>query len=265
MACCPRTFLPTAKWGNLNKYSLFLPFLWPSDSVSLQIRMVICMLLAVIQRFINAMVPVQLSNIMNTPSRDEEVGSSASRNGVLVYVVFQSLQGGRGLLNSLRSRIWNPVRQHSYRQLSIAVFEHGLDPSLDFHIHDKKNELLPALKDTEWITTPTLNHILFQFGPMVIDIVIALACFSVQFDAYFAFVAGILTAGYVKVTLRLADSRTKIRSQFVTATQRRNALENRLETSYFAIKYFKYFNADEDEKRAFDRGIDDYLEAEHQY
>lgn len=205
-----------ATWINIGAYSVFLPFLWPSKSRRLQVHALLCFLVIVAQRVMNLMVPIQMGHITNTLTRNTSAGMSISWNVILTYVVYRWLQGGQSLLSSLRSRLWTPVGHHIHKELSAAGFEHLLHLGWEFHLRDTKNEISPALGESDWIIA-LLDQVVFQCGPIVVDIIFALGYFWAEFDTYYAFVAGSLAGGYIIFAIRLLKGREVLRRQYIDA------------------------------------------------
>lgn len=52
-------------WEYLRGYAIFFPYLWPSKNRRLQVLMVICFVLVILQRVVNVLVPNQLGKIVN--------------------------------------------------------------------------------------------------------------------------------------------------------------------------------------------------------
>lgn len=52
-------------WEYLHGYTIFFPYLWPSKDRRLQVLMVICFVLVILQRGVNVLVPHQLGKIVN--------------------------------------------------------------------------------------------------------------------------------------------------------------------------------------------------------
>lgn len=220
----PTTMPSTSWWEYLSGYSLFFPYLWPSKSRRLQIVVVLCFFLLVLQRVVNVLVPNQVGIIIRKLSGDEGGKYHVPWLEIMLYVVFRWLQGGQGLLSSLRSTLWIPVGQYSYMELSTAAFEHVHGLSLDFHLGKKTGEVLSALSKGSSINT-FLEQVTFQVVPMLIDLCIAVGYFLVVFDAYYALVVGISTFGYLYVTIRMAQWRAEIRRRMVNASRQEDAVK----------------------------------------
>lgn len=220
----PTTMPSTSWWEYLSGYSLFFPYLWPSKSRRLQIVVVICFFILVLQRVVNVLVPHQVRVIIRKLPGEDGDKYQVPWVEILLYVVFRWLQGGQGLLSSLRSTLWIPVSQYSYMELSTAAFEHVHGLSLDFHLGKKTGEVLSALSKGSSINT-FLEQVTFQVVPMLIDLCIAVGYFLIVFDAYYALVVGISTFGYLYVTIRMAQWRAEIRRQMVNASRQEDAVK----------------------------------------
>lgn len=220
----PTTVPSTSWWEYISGYSLFFPYLWPSKSRRLQLIVVACFFLVVLQLVINVMVPIQIGRITNVLSGDTGEEFYIPWRGICIYVLFRWLQGNQGLIGSLRSFLWIPVGQYSYMELSTAAFEHVHSLSLDFHLGKKTGEVLSALSKGNSINT-FLEQFTFQVVPMLIDLCVAVGYFWIVFDVYYALVVAIVTFIYLYVTIRMAQWRAAIRRQMVNASRQEDAVK----------------------------------------
>ena len=219
----PTTTPSTNWWEYLSGYSLFFPYLWPSKSHRLQMVVVVCFGLLLLQRVVNILVPYQVGVITNILSRGEG-GFHIPWLEICLYIIYRWLQGNQGLIGSLRSALWIPVSQYSYLELSTAAFEHVHGLSLDFHLGKKTGEVLSALSKGSSINT-FLEQVTFQMVPMLVDLCVAVGYFLVVFDAYYALVIVIVNFFYLYVTVRLAQWRAEIRRQMVNASRQEDAVK----------------------------------------
>ena len=219
----PTTTPSTSWWEYLSGYSLFFPYLWPSKSRRLQIVVVFCFLLLILQRVVNILVPHQIGAITTILSREGD-DFRVPWFEICLYVFYRWLQGSQGLIGSLRSSLWIPVSQYSYMELSTAAFEHVHGLSLDFHLGKKTGEVLSALSKGSSINT-FLEQVTFQVVPMLIDLCVAVGYFLIAFDAYYALVVVIVNFFYLYVTIRMAQWRAEIRRQMVNASRQEDAVK----------------------------------------
>lgn len=220
----PTTVPSTSWWEYLSGYSLFFPYLWPSKSQKLQLVVVICFVLILLQRVVNVLVPYQVGVITDILSQEEGDHLQIPWFQICLYIFYRWLQGNQGLIGSLRSSLWIPVGQYSYMELSTAAFEHVHGLSLDFHLGKKTGEVLSALSKGNSINT-FLEQVTFQVVPMLIDLGVAIGYFMIAFDVYYALVVAIVTFCYLYVTIRLAQWRAEIRRQMVNASRQEDAVK----------------------------------------
>lgn len=220
----PETIPSTSWWEYLSGYSLFFPYLWPSKSRRLQVIVVICFGLIIVQRVINVLVPYQVGVITNILSGEDGESFRVPWFQICLYIFYRWLQGSQGLIGSLRSCLWIPVGQYSYMELSTAAFEHVHSLSLDFHLGKKTGEVLSALSKGNSINT-FLEQVTFQVLPMLIDLCVAVGYFLVAFDTYYALVVAVVTFLYLYVTIRMAQWRAEMRRQMVNASRQEDAVK----------------------------------------
>ncbi|KAL4763962.1 putative vacuolar ABC heavy metal transporter (Hmt1) [Aspergillus foveolatus] len=254
----PTTQPSTSWWEYLSGYSLFFPYLWPSKSRRLQLVVLVCFLLIILQRVVNVLVPLQVGIITNKLSHQGDE-FRVPWFEICLYILFRWLQGNQGLIGSLRSTLWIPVSQYSYMELSTAAFEHVHGLSLDFHLGKKTGEVLSALSKGSSINT-FLEQVTFQVVPMLVDLCVAIVYFLVALDAYYALVVTIVTFCYLYVTIRMAQWRAEIRRQMVNSSRQEDAVKNDSMVSYETVKYF---NAEEYEFGRYRGAVSDFQRAEY--
>jgi hypothetical protein len=216
-------------WEYIRGYSLFFPYLWPAKSLRLQITVVICFSLVMVQRLINVLVPNQVGVITDVLSGEDGEVFDIPWGAICLYIFYRLLQGNNGLLGAVRSTLWIPISQYSYQELSTAAFEHVHGLSLDFHLGKKTGEVLSALSKGNSINT-FLEQVTFQVFPMLIDLAVAIGYFLIVFDAYYALVVSIVTFAYLYLTIRLAQWRAEIRREMVNFSRTEDAVKYGIRT-----------------------------------
>jgi hypothetical protein len=208
-------------WEYIKGYHVFFPYLWPSKDRKLQLVVVACFLLVIAQRVVNVLVPDQVGSIVN---RLKDPSKGSPWTPIVIYIALRFLQGSNGVLGAARSALWIPVSQYSYRELSVAAFEHVHSLSLDFHLGKKTGEVLSALGKGSSINT-FLEQVTFSVVPMLIDLAVAIAYFMVRYDAYYALVIAVVTFWYIYLTIRMAQWRAEIRREMVNADREEDAVK----------------------------------------
>ncbi|CAI7582350.1 unnamed protein product [Penicillium palitans] len=249
---------PSTNWMEyLSGYSLFFPYLWPYKSVRLQVVVLICFAILIVQRAVNILVPYQVGVIADSLSTSDGT-LQVPWMPICLYIIYRWLQGSQGSLESVRSNLWISVSQYAYMELSTAAFEHVHNLGLDFHLGKKMGEVLSALTKGSSINT-FLEQVTFQVLPMFIDLAIAIGYFLVVFDVYYALAVAIMTFFYLYSTVKIASWRANMRRQMVNASRQEDAVKNDSLVSYETVKYF---NAEEYEFNRYRGAVSEYLSAE---
>lgn len=210
-------------WEYLKRYSLLFPYLWPSKDRRLQMMMILCLVIVVLQRGVNVLVPYQVGIITDQLSGDDGPVHMPWVS-VMLYILYRLLQGNNGLLGAVRSTAWIPISQYSYREISVASFEHVHGLSLDFHLGKKTGEVLSAMNKGSSINT-FLEQVTFNVVPMMVDLCVAIAYFLIAFDPYYALVITVVTFWYIYLTVRMATWRGDIRREMVNADREEDAVK----------------------------------------
>ncbi|KAI9049028.1 hypothetical protein LZ554_006876 [Drepanopeziza brunnea f. sp. 'monogermtubi'] len=159
--------------------------------------------------------------------------------------------GTGGILGAIRSVLWIPISQYSYRALTTASFEHVHSLSLDFHLGKRTGEVLSALSKGNAINN-FLEQITFQVLPMIFDLGVAIVYFGIAFDAYYALVVAMITFAYLYLTIRMARWRSTQRRAMTNLSREEDAVKNDSLTSYETVKYF---NAEEYEFNRYRKAV----------
>jgi len=243
-------------WEYLRGYTVFFPYLWPSKSRRLQILMIICFILMLLGRVVNVLVPHQLGKVTKILGQQRPLPWFQ----IALYITYRFLQGNMGLLGAIRSALWIPIGQYSYRALSTSSFEHVHSLSLDFHLGKKTGEVLSALSKGSSINN-FLEQVTFSVVPMLVDLGVAVGYFLIEFDAYYALIVAIVTFCYLYVTIRMAQWRADIRREMVNKSREEDAVKN---DSMIAYETVKYFNAEDYEFDRYRNAVKAYQRAEYQ-
>lgn len=253
------TTAPNRTWYEyLKGYSLFFPYLWPHKSLRLQLIVVACFGIVLLQRAVNIAVPLQMGTVTNKLSgKDGEKGMPWV--SISLLIAFRFLQGTSGILGAARSVLWIPISQYSYQALTTASFEHVHSLSLDFHLGKRTGEVLSALNKGNAINN-FLEQITFQVLPMIFDLGVAIVYFGYEFDAYYALVVSIITFSYLYLTIRMARWRAVQRREMTNLGREEEAVKNDSLTSYETVKYF---NAEEYEFNRYRSAVSAFQKMEY--
>jgi ATP-binding cassette, subfamily B, vacuolar membrane transporter HMT1/ACLQ len=228
---------PSVTWFQYIKgFWVLVPYLWPAKSRKLQLLALTSFALMISQRIINVFVPILTGMITDRLS-----GQSGEVQTPWLYITFfivcRWLQGQQGLLSAARTILWVPVEQYAYRSVSSAAFEHVHGLSAEFHTSKRTGELISALNKGSSINS-FLSYVVFNIGPMIFDLVLAVVVLTITFDVYLGLVVTIVTFLYVYVTIRLAQWRVALRRNATNAEREMESVKNDSLHSWDTVKYF---------------------------
>ncbi|OAA42054.1 heavy metal tolerance protein precursor [Cordyceps fumosorosea ARSEF 2679] len=196
-------------WEYVRGYSLFFPYLWPKDSVMLQLQVLVCFILVIIQRIVNIIVPNQIGEVvkqLNHAIKEVQDGQPLTME---LFPLRASLFLGllwilQGMLGPLRSLLWIPISQYSYRGLTTAAFNHVHSLSLDFHLSKRTGEVLSALNKGSSINS-FLEQVTFQVIPMLFDLILSISVFYYKFGPLYAQINLVDSCWYLYMTIKMAS------------------------------------------------------------
>ncbi|EME82738.1 ABC transporter, ABC-B family, HMT-ATM type [Pseudocercospora fijiensis CIRAD86] len=255
----PKSTPSRSWWEYIRAYAIFTPYIWPAKDRKLQINFVICFIIVFLQRGIQILVPIQVGRITDILAGGDNGVVYMPWLAIGLYVLYRLFQGGNGLLGAARQVLWIPIEQYSYRELSVAAFEHVHMLSLEFHLGKKTGEVLSALGKGASLNT-FLESVTFNVLPMLIDLGAAFVYFLVDFDAYYALVIAVVTFWYIYITIRMASWRAEIRRQATNASREEDAVKNDSMMSYETVKYF---NAEDYEFNRYREAVNKFQKAEY--
>ncbi|OSD01299.1 hypothetical protein PYCCODRAFT_1452858 [Trametes coccinea BRFM310] len=231
------------------------PYLWPSKSVALQFLAFLCVLIMIVGRVVNFLVPLVFAQLV----RVFEEGTQVSPWPYLgAYVGLRFLQASGGL-NALRDTLWIPVMQYSDREMSQLSFDHLLQLSFAFHARRKTGEVLRIL-DRGAAINHTFETLVFSILPTFFDIVIALVFFVIYFEWTLAVVIFFVMAAYVAASVVLTRWRTKLRRQMNDRDVVIRGIHTDCLLNYETVKYF---NGEQHEGERYREAIRQYQNLEY--
>lgn len=222
-------------WGYLKSFSIFLPYLWPSNNRFLQGCLAVMALGLVADRFINVLTPRQVGIL--TDKLTEYAGTGKLPWKEFLIWLGLRLIGGRSGYVVITDLAKYQVQLYSGIRISELAFKHVMGLSMEFHSNKDTGEILRSMQQAQSLTD-LIDLALFSIAPVFFDLVIALGFTTYLFNAYVAFI--LVVAGVVYVYLGIwftewirskrQNYRNKDREQFKTLTR---SIGNWETVSYF--------------------------------
>ncbi|CAE6522897.1 unnamed protein product [Rhizoctonia solani] len=232
-----------------------VPYLWPYKSVGLQLLAVLCLIILAAGRAVNALIPFQLSALIDTLSRE---GASRSVLPPLLWYVGLRFLGAQGGLASIRGLLWAPVIQYSNRSLSQLAFDHLLSLSLAWHTRRKTGEVLSIL-DRGAAVKQIFELLIFNLLPTVADTAIAVWIFFWYFGPGMSVFITFTMVMYVSLSAALTAQMTKLSRGMVGADVAARGIHTDSLLNYETVKYF---NGEAYEGRRYGEALARYQDSE---
>ncbi|PPQ99711.1 hypothetical protein CVT24_009694 [Panaeolus cyanescens] len=248
------SFEPT--WSELwRRLSRLSPYLWPKGNRWLQFLAFLCIVILILGRIVNVLMPLALKNLVAV-LEGQTAGSPWSY--LLFYVALRFLQGSGGL-SAIRDALWTPVLQYSDREMSMLSFNHLLNLSFAWHLRRKTGEVLRVL-DRGAAINRTFELILFNIVPTFVDMFLALALFCYYFKWVLALVIFFVMFAYVAASVILTQYRTRVRRQM----NERDVITRGIHTDCLLnYETVKYFGGEEHEAARYNEAIAEYQTLEY--
>uniref|UniRef100_A0A8R1I3J9 Uncharacterized protein n=1 Tax=Caenorhabditis japonica TaxID=281687 RepID=A0A8R1I3J9_CAEJA len=246
-------------WNNFSKkVVLVAPYIWPTKSFTLQLRVVFCLFLLIIGRLINVSLPILSKWIVDELATPESFQYSL----IFIATFLKFLQGNGamgGFLNTVRTYLWIPIQQYTTRELEVELFNHLHSLSLRWHLSRKTGQVLRVMDRGTSSVNNILNYILFNVVPTIADIVIAVIFFFAAFNAYFGIIVFATMALYLATTISITEWRTKYIRE---ANEMDNATSAIATDSLINYETVKYYGNERFEVNRFKKSIENYQHVE---
>jgi len=237
-----------------------VPYLWPKGEPAIKARVVFAMAFLFAAKLVAVATPLVYKAAVDKLTGEGDV-SAAWMLGMgaigltVAYGMARFLAVG---FQQLRDAVFAKVAQRALRALALETFRHIHALSLRYHITRKTGGLSRIMergvKGVEFL----LRFLLFNIGPLFLELFMVAAIFFVLFDAwYLAAVVGTITL-YVWFTFQVTEWRVKIRKQM--NDQDTDANQKAVD-SLLNFETVKYFGAEEREAARYDVSMKGYESA----
>ncbi|KAM3071158.1 hypothetical protein ACMFMF_007634 [Clarireedia jacksonii] len=205
-------------WTYAKGFSIFIPYLWPTNNIWLQLRAVLVALTLLASNVLNALVPIQFGRMVE--SLITYTQGDHSHNfwiSILLYSALRFITGG-ACLSTVRKWLWMPLEQYAYHTLSAKSHAHVMSLSSDFHDAKSSSEVFQAVHGGRSVRE-LLEMACFEIVPMFIDLAIAFAYFG-AYGPYMFLVLAVTSTTYLYVTAKLIAMRADHRRDLITTSRK---------------------------------------------
>ena len=245
----------------IKTFKLLLPYLWPKKRIDLRTRVSFAVVALVLAKIASVGTPLVLGEAVNSLTE-----LSAGIN--LFMLVPVALIVGYGVARiisftfvAIRDALFSKVSQHSIRQISLNMFKHLHNLSLQFHLNRQTGALAKYIdRGTKGIDF-LLRYVLFNVVPTFFEIFLVSGILFYLYGPWYAVVTLTTIGLYSYLTFQITEWRNVFRKRM---NQADNDISTKMIDSLLNFETVKYFNNETYEFNRLDKSLEDYELAANQ-
>ena len=243
---------PHDGWGTLRR---FLPYLWPSASPGLRLRIVLAVIFVLASMALSMSLAFFLKWAIDAMTLK---GPTALQLAMAWVVAFGAGRFGSVIFDNLRNIVFERDGQDATRRLAEDVFARLHRLSLRFHLARRTGEVTKVIeRGTKSIDT-MLYFLLFNIAPTIIQLIVVAVIFYNTFGWGLVAATAIAVVAYIALTRWITEWRTHLREKM-------NRLDgqalSRAVDSLLNYETVKYFAAEPREQARYAQATSAYAEA----
>lgn len=231
------------------------PFLWPAGRTDLKLRVVLAVASLILAKLASVAVPFLYRAAVD--SLTPVAGDAAA-----IVVVPVMLIVGYGVSRvmmlgfaQLRDGIFAKVSQHALRSLALQTFKHIHELSLQFHLDRHTGGLSRVIERGTKGVDFLLRYILFNIGPVIIEVVMVSAILYTLFDYRYLVATLSTVALFIGFTFVVTEWRTVHRRRMNESDTEANT---KAVDSLLNYETVKYFGTEAHEAQRYDKAMGRY-------
>ena len=245
----------------IKTFKLLLPYLWPKKRKDLRIRVSFAVVALVLAKIASVSTPLVLGSAVNSLS---ELSSGIN----LFMLVPIALVVGYGVTRviaftfvEIRDALFSKVSQHSIRQISLTMFQHLHNLSLQFHLNRQTGALAKYIdRGTKGIDF-LLRYVLFNIAPTFFEVFLVSGILFYLYGPWYAVVTLVTIGLYSFLTFKITEWRNVFRKRM---NQADNDVSTKMIDSLLNFETVKYFNNEAFEANRLDQSLEEYELAANQ-
>ena len=245
----------------IKTFKLLLPYLWPKERNDLKTRVCFAIVAMVLAQIASASTPLVLGGAVNSLTKL----SSGINLFMLVPIALIVAYGVARIISltfiAIRDALFSKVSQHSIRQISLNMFKHLHNLSLQFHLNRQTGALAKYIdRGTKGIDF-LLRYVLFSVVPTFFEIFLVSGILFYLYGPWYAVVTLTTIGLYSYLTFQITEWRNEIRKRMNKAD---NEVSTKMIDSLLNFETVKYFNNEAFEFNRLDKSLEDYELAANQ-
>jgi ABC-type transport system involved in Fe-S cluster assembly fused permease/ATPase subunit len=245
----------------IKTFKLLLPYLWPEKRKDLKIRVSFAVVALVLAKIASVSTPLVLGSAVNSLT-ELSLGINLF---LLVPIVLVVGYGATRVIAftfvEIRDALFSKVSQHSIRQISLTMFQHLHNLSLQFHLNRQTGALAKYIdRGTKGIDF-LLRYVLFNIVPTFFEVFLVSGILFYLYGPWYAVVTLITIGLYSYLTFVITEWRNVFRKRM---NQADNDVSTKMIDSLLNFETVKYFNNEDFEATRLDQSLEDYELAANQ-
>ena len=245
----------------IKTFKLLLPYLWPNERRDLRLRVSFAVIALVLAKIASVVTPLVLGASVNSLT---ELSSGIN----LFMLVPIALIVGYGIariisftFSEVRDALFSKVSQNSIRQISLNMFKHLHNLSLEFHLNRQTGALAKYIdRGTKGIDF-LLRYVLFSTVPTFFEIFLVSGILFYLYGPLYAVITLTTISFYFYLTFQITEWRNEFRKRMNKAD---NEVSTKMVDSLLNFETVKYFNNEKFEFDRLDKSLEDYELAANQ-
>jgi len=245
----------------IKTFKLLLPYLWPKERNDLKTRVIFAVVALVMAKIASVGTPLILGAAVNSLTKL----STGVNLFMLVPVALIVGYGAARIIAftfvAVRSALFSKVSQHSIRQISLNMFKHLHNLSLQFHLNRQTGALAKYIdRGTKGIDF-LLRYVLFNVVPTFFEIFLVSVILFYLYGPWYAVITLTTIGLYSYLTFQITEWRNAFRKRM---NQADNDISTKMIDSLLNFETVKYFNNESYEFNRLDKSLEDYELAANQ-
>ena len=245
----------------IKTFKLLLPYLWLKERKDLKTRVVLAIIALVLAKIASVGTPLILGRAVNSLSELSSGINLFMLAPVALIITYGSARIISFTFVAVRDALFSKVSQHSIRQISLKMFEHLHNLSLQFHLNRQTGALAKYIdRGTKGIDF-LLRYVLFNVVPTFFEIFLVAAILFYLYGFWYAFVTLITIGLYSYLTFQITEWRNVFRKRMNKSD---NEVSTKMIDSLLNYETVKYFNNEIYESNRLDESLKEYELAANQ-
>jgi ATP-binding cassette subfamily B protein len=233
------------------------PHLWPAGEPMLRLRVVGALLLLAAAKAANVLVPIAYARAVDALAPQSGAGAVIAVP-IALLVGYGLLRVMSSALGELRNAVFSKVQARAGRRVALDVFRHLHALSMRFHMDRATGGLSRVIERGVRGIATSLNFLLFNIIPTIVEILFVSVILWWMFAASFALTMLGTIIAYVAFTLIFTNWRLRFRRQMNQTDEEANT---KAVDSLLNYETVKYFGNEAHESRRYDESMTRYESA----